>query len=107
MRRLAAFAAAFGLASLAAAQAAATRPTAIVGGTVHVVSGTDVPGGTVILRNGKIEAVGAGIPVPSDAVVVDAKGKHVYPTLLPPSRSSASSRSPRSGRRSTRRRPTR
>ncbi|MGH9400209.1 MAG: hypothetical protein ACRD00_07555, partial [Thermoanaerobaculia bacterium] len=77
--------AAFAAAALAGAQAAQpARPTAIVGGTVHTVSGSDIAGGIVLIRGGKIEAVGAGVAVPSDALVVDAKGKHVYPSLLPP-----------------------
>lgn len=90
MKKLVTPAAALGLAlaafaAFAAAQAApTTRPTAIVGGTVHTVSGADIAGGTVILRGGKIEAVGVGLAVPADALVVDAKGKHVYPSLLPP-----------------------
>jgi imidazolonepropionase-like amidohydrolase len=85
MKKLVTLAAAFGLAALAAAQVApSARPTAIVGGTVHTVAGPDLAGGTVLIRGGKIEAVGVGLAVPSDAVVVDAKGKHVYPSLLPP-----------------------
>ncbi|MGH9398925.1 MAG: amidohydrolase family protein [Thermoanaerobaculia bacterium] len=77
--------AAFAAAALASAQAAQpARATAIVGGTVHTVSGSDIAGGTVLIRGGKIEAVGAGVAVPPDALVVDAKGKHVYPSLLPP-----------------------
>jgi imidazolonepropionase-like amidohydrolase len=72
-------------AALAAGQAApAPRPIAIVGGTVHTASGPDIPGGTVVIQGGKIAAVGAGVTAPADAVVVDAKGKHVYPSLLPP-----------------------
>ena len=86
MRRLALVFAIFGAAPLAGGQApaAASRPTAIVGGTVHPASGPDIPNGTVLIRDGKIAAVGPGISVPADAVVVDAKGKHVYPSLFPP-----------------------
>lgn len=70
---------------LAAGQASpSSRPTAIVGGTVHTASGPDIVNGTVLIRGGKIVAVGAGPAIPADAIVVDAKGKHVYPSLLPP-----------------------
>jgi imidazolonepropionase-like amidohydrolase len=55
---------------------------AITGGTVHTVSGADIQNGTVIVRNGLIEAVGANVAIPSDAAVIDAKGKHVYPGLF-------------------------
>jgi imidazolonepropionase-like amidohydrolase len=55
---------------------------AITGGTVHPVSGPEIANGTVVIRDGLIEAVGAGVAVPSDAVVIDAKGMHVYPGLI-------------------------
>ena len=55
---------------------------AIAGGTVHPVSGPPIPSGVVVIRDGLIEAVGANVAVPADAVVVDAKGKHVYPGLI-------------------------
>lgn len=85
MKKLALCAAAFAAAALAAAQAGPpARPTAIVGGTVHTVTGPDLVGGTVIIRGGKIVAVEAGPAIPADALVVDARGKHVYPSLLPP-----------------------
>ena len=72
-------------AALAAGQgASASRPIAIVGGTVHTASGPDIVSGTVVIRGGKIAAVEAGVSAPADALVVDAKGKHVYPSLLPP-----------------------
>jgi imidazolonepropionase-like amidohydrolase len=70
---------------VAAAFAAATGQTvALVGGTLHPVSGPDVANGTIILRDGKIAAMGAGIEVPAGAKVVDVKGRHVYPSLFPP-----------------------
>ena len=45
--------------------------TALVGATIHTVSGADIPGGTVIVRGGKIAAVGQGIAVPAGAKIVD------------------------------------
>jgi imidazolonepropionase-like amidohydrolase len=55
---------------------------AITGGTVHTASGADIANGTVIIRNGLIEAVGANVAIPPDAAVIDAKGLHVYPGLI-------------------------
>lgn len=55
---------------------------AITGGTVHPVSGPEIANGIVIVRDGLIEAVGAGIAIPADAAVIDAKGGHVYPGLI-------------------------
>src|SRR5258706_12447401 len=55
---------------------------AITGGTVHPVSGPEIADGTVVIRDGLIEAVGAGIAIPADATVIDPKGMQVYPGLL-------------------------
>ena len=55
---------------------------ALVGGTIHPVSGPDIPKGTVLITNGKIAAVGANVTVPAGAKIVDVSGKHVYPSLV-------------------------
>ncbi len=55
---------------------------AITGGTVHPVSGAAIPNGTVVIRGGLIEAVGANASIPADATIVDATGAHVYPGLI-------------------------
>lgn len=68
---------------LSGATALGAETIALVGGTVHPVSGPDLPNGTVVITDGKIAAVGANVPVPAGAKVVDVSGKHVYPTLVP------------------------
>ncbi|HWQ32130.1 MAG TPA: amidohydrolase family protein [Blastocatellia bacterium] len=55
---------------------------AIKGGTVVTVTGATIPKGVVVIRNGLIEAVGADVPVPADARVIDATGLTVYPGLI-------------------------
>src|SRR5215510_7122431 len=55
---------------------------AIKGGTVVTVSGATIQKGTIIIRKGLIEAVGADIPIPADARVIDATGMTVYPGLI-------------------------
>jgi imidazolonepropionase-like amidohydrolase len=56
----------------------------ITNATIHVGNGQVISNGAIKINNGKIEQVGAGITVPSDAKVVDAKGKQVYPGLILP-----------------------
>ena len=51
---------------------------AIVGATVHVSPTKSIENGTIIVRNGKFEAVGADLEVPADAKKFDVEGKHVY-----------------------------
>ncbi|GAA3227863.1 amidohydrolase [Nonomuraea helvata] len=55
---------------------------AFTGGYVVPVDGDPVEGGTVLIRNGKIVAVGARIPVPDDVQVVDAAGLWVLPGFV-------------------------
>ena len=60
----------------------APRVVAVVGGHVVPVSGPDVPGGTVLLEDGRIVAVGADVAVPEGAHVVDATGRWVLPGFV-------------------------
>lgn len=61
---------------------AAAQTIAITGGTVFPVSGGRIQNGTVIIRDGRIVAVGAGVAVPAGARVVDARGKWITPGLI-------------------------
>lgn len=70
------------LAAALVAAPAAAQTIAITGGTVHPVSGPAIPNGTVIIRDGRIAAVGAGLAVPAGAVRIDATGKVVTPGLF-------------------------
>ena len=55
---------------------------ALTGATVHPVSGPAISNGTVVIRNGLIEAAAANATIPADATVIDVKGMHVYPGLI-------------------------
>jgi imidazolonepropionase-like amidohydrolase len=68
--------------ALLVARGAAAQTIAIVGGTVYPVSGPPVERGTVLMRDGRIVAVGAGVAVPGDAVRIDATGRWVTPGLI-------------------------
>ncbi|QDU65820.1 amidohydrolase family protein [Engelhardtia mirabilis] len=56
--------------------------TAIIGGTVHTVSGDPISNGTVLFQDGRIVGVGTGLRVPSGAEVVNASGKHLWPGVI-------------------------
>ena len=62
--------------------AANAQTIAITGGTVYPVSGPKIPGGTVLLRDGSILAVGANVTIPDGATRVDAGGRWVTPGLI-------------------------
>lgn len=61
---------------------ASAQTVAITGGRVFPVSGPVIENGTVVIQNGKIVAVGAGIAVPAGARTIDATGKWVTPGLI-------------------------
>ncbi len=72
-------------ASLALAFGLAVPVTAqtfvIEGGTVHTLTG-DAFVGTVVIRDGRILAVGPNVDGPAGAEVIDATGRHVYPGMF-------------------------
>ncbi len=55
---------------------------AIVGGTVHPVEGEPIENGTLIIEDGRVVAVGAGLKAPAGATVIDAAGRVVTPGLI-------------------------
>lgn len=71
-------AAAFGVIGAAGAQ-----PVAIINGQVHTMDGRGViEGGTVVIVEGRITAVGADAAIPDGARVIDAGGMPVTPGLI-------------------------
>jgi imidazolonepropionase-like amidohydrolase len=77
MKRPLLTAAAIAAAALAGPLAAQT--IAIQGGRVYTMAGAPIENGTVLIRDGKIAAVGADVTVPAGAKVIDARGKTVTP----------------------------
>ncbi len=61
---------------------AGDKVIAIKGAKIVPVVGDDIPSGTILIKGGKIEAVGAGIPVPEGAEVVDGTGLIAYPGMI-------------------------
>ncbi len=65
-----------------AAGPASAETIAITGAKVYPVSGPPIDGATVVVEDGKIAAVGAGVAVPAGARTIDATGKVVTPGLF-------------------------
>ena len=82
MRRLALPLAALLAAAALAAAPLAAQTVAITGGTVYPVSGPKIENGTVLIRDGRIVAVGTNVTIPAGAERVDATGKWVTPGLI-------------------------
>lgn len=58
------------------------QPIALVGGTVHPVSGPAIENGTVLFDAGKISRIGKSVEVPKGTKIIDVSGKHVFPSLF-------------------------
>ena len=63
-------------------QAPATRATLIRNATILTAAGPQIDGGSILLRDGKIAAVGASVTAPPDALVIDAAGKWITPGII-------------------------
>ena len=70
------------LAALLAAAPLAGQTVAITGGTVYPVTGPKIENGTVLMRDGRIVAVGSNVTIPAGAERVDATGKWVTPGFI-------------------------
>jgi imidazolonepropionase-like amidohydrolase len=64
------------------AQRSAIDTYAITNARIVTVSGSTIDRGTVVIRNGLIEAVGANVTAPPDARTIDGTGLIVYPGLI-------------------------
>jgi imidazolonepropionase-like amidohydrolase len=61
---------------------AGAQTIAITGGKVYPVSGPPIEGGTVVIVDGKIAAVGKNVAIPAGARRIDATGKIVTPGFV-------------------------
>lgn len=50
--------------------------------TIVKDAGTTLQDATLVVRDGRVVGAGAGLAIPKDAVVLDCRGKYIYPSLL-------------------------
>ena len=55
---------------------------AFTNATIVQNSTTKIEKGTLLIKQGKIIAVGTSVTVPNDAVVIDCSGKYIYPSFV-------------------------
>ncbi|KYP15005.1 amidohydrolase family protein [Flavihumibacter sp. CACIAM 22H1] len=60
------------------------KPTtyAFTNATIVAQSGSTLSAATMVVKDGKILALGTNITVPREAMVVDCKGKYIYPSFI-------------------------
>jgi len=66
----------------ALAPALSAQTYTIQGAKIYTLAGPPIENGTVVVRDGKIAAVGANVQVPAGATVIDGKGLQVFPGLF-------------------------
>ena len=59
-----------------------SRTTLIRNVNIFTAAGPIIRGGSVLMQNGKVAAIGANIAAPADAIVIDGAGKYVTPGLI-------------------------
>src|SRR5579883_2291674 len=52
------------------------------GGTIHTMAGRTIEGGSVLMRDGKIVAVGKNFTPPEGYRIIDIPGQQVYPGMI-------------------------
>ncbi len=55
---------------------------AFTGATIVKDANTTITNGTLVIKDGKIVAVGQGLKVPAGAIEINAKGKFIYPSFI-------------------------
>ncbi|MBN8702008.1 MAG: amidohydrolase family protein [Bacteroidetes bacterium] len=60
----------------------ATSYYAFANATIHVDYNAELKNAILLIKEGKIIDVGEKITIPKDAIVIDLKGKHIYPSFI-------------------------
>jgi imidazolonepropionase-like amidohydrolase len=69
-------------AAVIAAPAVAAQDVAIRNANIITITNGDIENGTIVVRNGKITAVGRDVTVPQGVRVIDGTGKYVMPGII-------------------------
>ncbi|AXT60478.1 amidohydrolase [Aquimarina sp. AD10] len=52
--------------------------------TIHTSPDSEIKNASLVIQKGKIVQVGATISMPKNSIVIDLKGKHIYPSFIDP-----------------------
>lgn len=66
----------------AVAEAQPVSPYALENARIVTMNGTVIESGTLVMREGRIAAVGAEVEAPADTIVIDARGWTLYPGFV-------------------------
>ena len=54
----------------------------LTGATIHMNPLQKIDNGMLLIENGKVKAIGIALKIPQNAIVIDFKGKHIYPSFV-------------------------
>lgn len=61
-----------------------TNYTVFKNATIHTAPGSTIDNGSLVIQKGKIVQVGASVTIPANSIIIDLKGKHIYPSFIDP-----------------------
>src|SRR5690606_15027450 len=59
-----------------------TNFTAITNAKIYITPTEVIEKGTLIIKDGKVVSAGANVSIPKNATIIDATGKHIYPSFI-------------------------
>lgn len=59
-----------------------TNYTAFTNARIQVTPNQVIENGTLLIQNGKVVATGTSVSIPQNTVVIDLKGKYIYPSFI-------------------------
>ena len=59
-----------------------TNFTAITNAKIHITPSESIENGTLLIQEGKVVNVGINVELPKNTVVIDVKGKSIYPSFI-------------------------
>lgn len=71
-----------GMALAAGSAAAQDKAIAFTGARILTMAGEPIENGTLVIRDGKILAVGADVAIPADATRIEARGRVIMPGIV-------------------------
>ncbi len=58
------------------------HPIALIGGTIHTVTGSTIKNGVIVFVDGKITAIGTNVELPEGTEQINVQNKHIYPGMI-------------------------
>ena len=59
-----------------------TNFTAITNAKIYITPTEVIEKGTLVIKDGKVVSAGANVSIPKNATIIDASGKHIYPSFI-------------------------